>query len=49
MLKEDIMGLLKFFHAARISEEDAQREVACIARIKQAVSQRCGIDHFLFG
>ena len=41
------MGLLKFFHAARISEEDAQREVACIARIKQAVSQRCGIDHFI--
>ena len=47
MLKEDIMGLLKFFHAARLSEEDAQREVECIARIKQAVSRRSGIEHFI--
>lgn len=43
----DFVGFLSFFHAARLSEEDAKREVACIARIKQAVSQRCGIDHFI--
>lgn len=41
------MGVLSFFHAARLSEEDAKREVECISRIKQAVSQRCGIDHFI--
>ena len=41
------MGFLKLFHAARISEEDAQREVGCIARIKQVVSQRCGINQFI--
>lgn len=43
----DFVGFWSFFHAARLSEEDTQREVACIARIKQAVSQRCGIDHFI--
>ena len=41
------MGLFKFFHATKRHEEDAQREVDCIARIKQAVSQKCGIDHFI--
>lgn len=41
------MGLLKFFHATKISEDDSLREKACISRIKQAVSQRCGIDHFI--
>ena len=41
------MGFLSFFHAARLSEEDAQREVECIARIKQAVSRRSGIEHFI--
>ena len=41
------MGLLKFFHTTKISEDDSLREKACISRIKQAVSQRCGIDHFI--
>ena len=41
------MGLFKFFHATKTYEEDIQREKDCIARIKQAVSQKCGIDHFI--
>lgn len=41
------MGLFKFFHTAKSFEEDIQREKACIARIKAAVSQRCGIDKFI--
>ena len=41
------MGFFKIFHATKISEEDIQREKDCIARIKQAVSQKCGIDNFI--
>ncbi len=41
------MSLFKFFHATKIHEEDAQREVDSITRIKQAISQKCGIDHFI--
>lgn len=41
------MRLFKFFHATKTFEEDIQREKDCIARIKQAVSQRCGIDKFI--
>ena len=41
------MGLFKFFHATKTLEEDIQREKDCIARIKQAVSQKCGIDKFV--
>ena len=43
----DFLGLFKFFHATKTYEEDIQREKDCIARIKQAVSQKCGIDHFI--
>lgn len=41
------MGLFKLFHATKRYEEDARREVDCVARIKQAVSQKCGIEHFV--
>lgn len=41
------MRLFKFFHATKTFEEDIQREKDCIARIKQAVSQKCGIDNFI--
>ena len=41
------MGLFKFFHATKTFEEDIQREKEGIARIKAAVSQRCGIDRFI--
>ena len=41
------MGLFKFFHSTKTLEEDIQREKDCILRIKQAVSQKCGIDEFI--
>ena len=41
------MSLFKFFHATKTLEEDIQREKDCILRIKNAVSQRCGIDNFI--
>lgn len=41
------MALFKFFHATKTLEEDIQREKDCILRIKQAVSQKCGIDEFI--
>lgn len=41
------MSLLKFFHATKTLEEDIQREKDCILRIKNAVSQKCGIDNFI--
>lgn len=41
------MSLFKFFHATKTYEEDIQREKDCITRIKQAVSQKCGIDNFI--
>ncbi|MBE7064943.1 MAG: hypothetical protein E7384_03905 [Ruminococcaceae bacterium] len=41
------MGLFKFFHTTKTYEEDIQREKDCVTRIKQAVSQRCGIDNFI--
>ena len=41
------MGFFKFFHATQTFEEDIQREKDCVARIKQAVSQKCGIDNFI--
>ncbi|MBQ6707301.1 MAG: hypothetical protein IJN07_07375 [Clostridia bacterium] len=39
------MALFKFFHATKTLEEDIQREKDCILRIKNAVSQKCGIDN----
>ena len=41
------MSLFRFFHATKTLEEDIQREKDCITRIKQAVSQKCGIDNFI--
>ena len=41
------MALFKFFHATKTLEEDIQREKDCILRIKNAVSQKCGIDNFI--
>ena len=41
------MSLFKFFHSTKTLEEDIQREKDCILRIKQAVSQKCGIDEFI--
>ena len=41
------MSLFKFFHATKTNEEDAKREVDSITRIKQAVSQKRGIDNFI--
>ena len=41
------MSLFRFFHAAKPYEEDIQREKDCIARIKQTVSQKCGVDNFI--
>lgn len=41
------MGLLKFFRTARFSEVNVQREVACMTRIKQSISQKCGIGQFI--
>ncbi len=41
------MSLFKFFRTVKITEDDVQRANDCVARIKQAVSQRCGIDNFI--
>ena len=41
------MSLFKFFHTTKTFEEDIQKEKKCIARIQQAVSQKCGIDRFI--
>ena len=41
------MSLFKFFHTAKTFEEDIQREKDCVARIKHAVSKKCGIDNFI--
>ena len=41
------MGLFKFFHATKTFEEDIQGEKDCVARIKAAIAQRCGIDRFI--
>ncbi len=41
------MSLFKFFRTAKITEDDIQRADGCVARIKQAVSQKCGIDDFI--
>ncbi|MBR4949622.1 MAG: hypothetical protein IKZ25_02480 [Clostridia bacterium] len=41
------MSLFKFFHSTKTLEEDIQREKDCILRIKNAVSQKCGIDNFI--
>ena len=43
------MSLFKFFHTTKTYEEDIQKEKDCIARIKQAVSQKCGIDNVIEG
>lgn len=41
------MSLFKFFHATKTYEEDIQREKECIARIKQAVGKKCGVNNFI--
>ncbi len=41
------MKLFKFFRTTQTYEEDIQREKDCIARIKQAVSQKCGATNFI--
>lgn len=41
------MSLFKFFHKSKRQEEDAQREMDSMSRIKQAVSQKCNIDNFI--
>ncbi len=41
------MGLFRFFHSTKTFEEDIQREKDCIAAIKQAVGNKCGIDNFI--
>ena len=41
------MALFKLFHATKTLEEDIQREKDCLLRIKNAVSQKCGIDNFI--
>ncbi len=41
------MALFKVVHAKKFFEEDFQREKDCILRIRQAVSQKCGIDKFI--
>ena len=41
------MSVFKFFHTTKIYEEDRQREKDCVARIKQAVSQKCGVYNFI--
>lgn len=41
------MGLFKIFHTTKTLEVDIQREKDCVARIKQAVSKKCGIDNFI--
>lgn len=41
------MRLFKFFHATKTLEEDIQREKECVARIKQAVSKKRGIENFI--
>lgn len=41
------MSLFKFFHIAKTFEEDIQREKVCVARIKQAVSKKCGVHTFI--
>lgn len=41
------MSLFKTFHTTKIMEEDIEREKNCISRIKNAVSQKCGIDNFI--
>ena len=41
------MELFKIFHRTKTFKEDIQREKDCILRIKQAISQKCGIDNFI--
>ncbi|MBP3692020.1 MAG: hypothetical protein J6I80_02110, partial [Clostridia bacterium] len=41
------MSLFKFFHATKTYEEDIQREKECVLRIKNAISQKSGIDKFI--
>jgi len=41
------VGRFQFFHSTKTSEEDIQRKKDCIAKIKQAVCNRCGIDPFI--
>ncbi len=41
------MSLFKFFHSTKTYEEDIQREKDCILRIKEAVSQKCGVYNFI--
>ena len=41
------MRWFKFFHATKTLEEDIQREKDCVARIKQAVSKKCGMENFI--
>ncbi len=41
------MSFFKFFRTTKTHEEDIQREKYRIARIKQAVSNKCGIDNFI--
>lgn len=41
------MGFLKFFHSTRRMEAMIQRERECMARIKDAVSQRTGVAEFI--
>ncbi len=41
------MSLFKFFYATNTLEVDVQREKDCILRIKNAVSQKCGVNNFI--
>ena len=41
------MWFFKFFRTTKIFDDDIQREKDCIARIKQAVNNKCGIDNFI--
>ena len=41
------MSLFKFFHSTKTLEVDIQREKDCVARIKKAVSKKCGIENFI--
>lgn len=41
------MSLFKFFHSTKTYYEDVQREKECVVKIKEAVSKKCGVEHFI--
>ncbi len=41
------MGFFNFFHTTKTYDEDIKREKECLANIKSAVSEKCGLSNFI--